>query len=88
MASPPIKSPCYYGINIPRESELIAANKTIEEIRKDFAADSVEYLSVDGLKEAVRGEQTTTHCTGCLTGEYPLPPDTIDIEDIATKITH
>ena len=78
VASPPVKYPCYMGINIPTKEELIANVMSPDELAKCLGADSVVYLSVDGLHSAVRsGIQTTTnkppgHCTACLTGKYPV----------------
>lgn len=78
VASPPLKHPCYMGINIPTKEELIANTKTPDEIAKFFGADSLVYLSLDGLHSAVRkGIKATTkkpvgHCAACLTGEYPV----------------
>lgn len=68
IASPPIKYPCYMGIDIPTRHELIAAWKSVEEIRKSIGADSLHYLSVEGLKRAVGINEL---CIACLTGEYP-----------------
>lgn len=66
------------GINIPSTDELIASKRTVEEIAEKLDADSIQYLSVEGLKEAVqrgiRGKSKPVgHCTACLTGEYPVP---------------
>jgi amidophosphoribosyltransferase len=68
------------GINIPSVKELIAADRTVEEIAEKLGVDSLQYLSVDGLKAAVqnglRGKKTSIgHCTACLTNEYPVPID-------------
>lgn len=65
---PPIASPCYYGIDFPSPDELIAYNRTEEEIAKELGADRVVYQSLEGLKQAL--EQKTL-CTGCLTKTYP-----------------
>ncbi len=72
VASPPIKSTCHFGVDMATLSELIAANKTVDEITEYIDADSLAYLSVDGLMRAVRapGEE---YCKGCFTGEYPIP---------------
>ncbi len=67
ITSPPIVSPCFYGVDMPTYEELIANGKKIEEIRKYLGVDSLHYISIEGLKKAV-GEDS---CTGCLTGEYP-----------------
>ncbi|NJD98939.1 amidophosphoribosyltransferase [Thermococcus sp. LS1] len=68
IASPPIRYPCYMGIDIPTRHELIAAFGGIEKVMKAIGADSLAYLSVEGLKKAV-GKRGL--CTACLTGEYP-----------------
>jgi amidophosphoribosyltransferase len=70
ITSPPIIHPCYLGVDMATHDELIAANFTIEEIRQKIGADTLGYLSKEGLLQAVarkRGEM----CLGCLTGEYP-----------------
>lgn len=76
VASPPIKYPCYMGINIPTKEELIANIIPLDQIAKEFGADSVHYLSLDGLKKAVsegiKADQESGHCTACLSGEYPV----------------
>jgi amidophosphoribosyltransferase len=65
---PPISHPCYYGIDFPSASELVAYNRTDEQIAKELGADKVVFQSIEGLKEAL-GQKNL--CTGCLTGEYP-----------------
>ena len=72
ISCPPTISPCYYGIDTPRRSELIAATHTIEEIRKFLNADSLRYLSLEGLLSAVNS-QRAAYCTSCYTGKYPVP---------------
>lgn len=67
ITCPPIRAPCFYGINIPTYSELIAYGKSIEEIRNYFEVDSIGYLSIEGLKETL-GDSI---CTGCLDENYP-----------------
>lgn len=79
ISSPPTMWPCFYGIDTPTRSELIAATHDVEEIRKYLQADSLGYLSLAGLLEAVRGPGKDTetggarHCHACFSGEYPLP---------------
>lgn len=83
IASPPLKYPCYMGINIPTREELIANKLDNVKLAKHVGADSLSYLSVEGLVEAVRYRMDNResnyigHCTACLTGEYPdeLPGD-------------
>jgi len=72
VASPPIKSTCHFGVDMATLSQLIAANKTVEEIRDYIDADSLAYLSVEGLRRAVKAEENS-YCNGCFTGKYPIP---------------
>ncbi|KAH1017062.1 amidophosphoribosyltransferase isoform X1 [Dendroctonus ponderosae] len=84
IASPPLKFPCYMGINIPTREELIANAKDFEDIALKVGADSLHYLSVEGLVRAVQKDikvqgRKIGHCTACLTGEYPGGvPDNLD----------
>src|SRR5205814_1284363 len=71
ISCPPTISPCFYGIDTPRRSELIAATHTLEEIRKYLDADSVGYLSLEGLLSSV-GTRRASYCTSCYTGQYPV----------------
>ncbi|CAH2068218.1 unnamed protein product, partial [Iphiclides podalirius] len=83
IASPPLKYPCYMGINIPTREELIANKMDSFKLAEHVGADSLEYLSVEGLVSAVHYNMKTPsdglggHCTACLTGDYPggLPDD-------------
>jgi len=80
VASPPLRYPCYMGINIPTKKELIANTLDCEELAKQVGADSLAYLSVEGLVTAVQKDlsaENRGHCTACLTGDYPggLPDD-------------
>ena len=69
VSSPPVVSPCFYGIDISNQGELIAASESVEEIRKHIGADSLAYLSVEGMLAAV--QEGNLHCTACFTGNYP-----------------
>ncbi|HEX8710639.1 MAG TPA: amidophosphoribosyltransferase [Terracidiphilus sp.] len=80
ISCPPTISPCFYGVDTPRKSELIAANNSIEEIRRFIEADSLAYLSLEGLKKACDGGEGNTFCTACYTGNYPT--QWVDVEDI------
>jgi len=71
VGSPPIIAPCYFGIDMPTREELIAAHKTIEGIREIIGADSVNYLSLEGLIESV-GIPEKKLCLACLTSRYPV----------------
>ena len=72
VCAPPIKHPCHLGVDMAAYNELIAANKSIEEICSFVGADSLGYLSIDGLLSAVKDEGDS-HCTGCFTGNHPIP---------------
>src|SRR5581483_10911399 len=71
ISCPPTISPCYYGVDTPTKDQLIAANKNVEQIRQFLGADSLAYLSLEGLKQAAGEGEQTTYCTACYTGEYP-----------------
>ncbi len=74
VSCPPTVSPCYYGIDTPRASELIAAENSVEEIRGFVGADTLGYLSLGGMMRALRGAQPEDGrwCTACWTREYPV----------------
>jgi amidophosphoribosyltransferase len=71
ISCPPTISPCFYGVDTPQREELIGATKSIEEIRQFIDADSLGYLSLDGLLTAV-GPARESYCTSCYTGQYPV----------------
>jgi amidophosphoribosyltransferase len=74
ISSPPIKNPCFYGIDTSRREELIANDKTIEEVRQIIEADTLTFLSAEGMVEAIGGNgegETGGHCLACFTGNYP-----------------
>ena len=71
ISAPPIQHPCHYGIDMSTREEMIAHGRTVEEIADELGADSLHYLSLDGVYEAV-GVSRDTHCDACFTGEYPL----------------
>src|SRR5579863_10420411 len=71
ISCPPTISPCFYGVDTPSKKELIAANKSVEEIRVYIGADSLAYLSLDGMKQACGEGESATYCTACYTGKYP-----------------
>lgn len=76
IASPDLKYPCFYGIDIQKPSELIGANYSVDEIRDIIGADTLEYLSVDGLIEAIDlkcDNQYSGLCTAYFDGKYPTP---------------
>ena len=87
ISCPPTVSPCYYGIDTPRRSELIAATHTVDEIEKYLQADSLSYLSLEGLLKAVR-QGANRYCTSCYTAEYPVafPQDDESYQQLALKL--
>ncbi len=72
LASPPVRWPCYYGIDMPTREELIAAGKSVEEIQEYLGVDSLGYLSPEGMLDCVR-DNGETYCTACFTGDYRAP---------------
>ena len=72
VSCPPIRHPCFYGIDFPTKKELIACTHTLEETRRFLEVDSLGYLSLEGMLGAVSGDKTH-YCTACYTGRYPLP---------------
>jgi amidophosphoribosyltransferase len=71
ISAPAIKHPCHYGIDMSTREEMIAHGRSVEEVAAELAADSLHYLSLEGVYEAVGGSRET-HCDACFTGEYPL----------------
>src|SRR5947199_2645744 len=80
ISCPPTISPCFYGVDTPSKKQLIAANKSIEEIREYIGADSLAYLSLEGLKKACGEGESISYCSACYTGKYPT--EIIDVEEI------
>ncbi len=72
VSSPPIRYPCYYGMDFPSREELIAQERNVAEIREEIGVDSLGYLSVERLLESVPREEGQSYCTACFTGQYPI----------------
>jgi amidophosphoribosyltransferase len=72
ISCPPTIGPCYYGIDTPRREELIASRLSVEETRRFVGADSLGYLSLDGMMSAIGGE-ADDYCTACWTDRHPVP---------------
>jgi len=72
VSSPPTVWPCFYGIDTPNRQELIAASHTLDEITRYVTADSIGYLSLEGLRRAVGSEDGSGYCDACFTGRYPI----------------
>ena len=73
ISCPPVRFPCAYGIDFASRGELIASSKSVEEIRRILDADSLHYLSLEGLARSVA--HPDHYCRACMTGEYPVPPE-------------
>jgi amidophosphoribosyltransferase len=71
ISSPPIRHPCHYGIDMSTREEMVAHGRSVEEIAVELGADSLAYLSIEGVYEAV-GTPAEHHCDACFTGRYPL----------------
>ena len=71
IGCPPIRAPCYLGIDMKTRHQFAANERTVEEIRERLGADSLGYLTIPGLVRAI-GMAEPDICTGCLTGEYPV----------------
>jgi amidophosphoribosyltransferase len=71
ISAPPIKHPCHYGIDMSTREEMIAHGRTVDEVAAEIGADSLHYLSLEGVYEAV-GVSRTEHCDACFSGDYPL----------------
>ena len=87
ISCPPTISPCFYGVDTPRKSDLIAATHTLDEIRTFLEADSIGYLSLEGLLRAV-GSERRSYCSSCYTGIYPVefPRDEATYLQLALKL--
>ena len=87
ISCPPTISPCYYGVDTPSRNELIAATHSIDQIREFVEADSLAYLSLDGLRDAV-GKTQGSYCTSCYTGVYPVavPQNERAYQQLALKV--
>ena len=82
VACPPIRFPCFMGVDMASQAELIAANMSIDEICAHIGADSLGYLSVEGMMKALKAEDG--YCNACFTGEYPFSTP-IQLYDLQEK---
>jgi amidophosphoribosyltransferase len=71
ISAPPIRHPCHYGIDMSTREEMIAHGRTVAEVAAELGCDSLAYLSLEGVYEAIRGTRET-HCDACFSGDYPL----------------
>ena len=73
ISCPPVSHPCYYGMDFPTREELIGAQKSVQEIADHIGVDSLHYLSLDGMKQALDGHHEDRFCDACFSGNYPIP---------------
>jgi amidophosphoribosyltransferase len=73
VCSPPVRCPCYFGIDTPHRKDLISNGASIGELRASLGADSLAFISVEGLLESLGATAEQSYCLGCFTGEYPIP---------------
>jgi amidophosphoribosyltransferase len=73
IAAPAFIDVCYFGTDIDNREKLIAYNKSVDEIRQEIGADSLEYLSIESLRKITQDCKIKGLCTGCFTGKYPIP---------------
>ena len=78
IASPPTINPCFYGVDTPDKENLIAAQSSLKEIQEEIEADSLAFISIDGLYRAMgeknRNKENPQYCDACFTGDYPITP--------------
>jgi len=82
ISSPPLRYPCYYGIDMQTRDNFIADGKSIEDVRRIIGADSLIYQSIEGLIEAISDKRDRKFCTACFTGEYPVSASEFDLKRI------
>jgi amidophosphoribosyltransferase len=80
ISCPPTISPCFYGVDTPSKRDLIAANNSVEEVRRFIEADSLAYLSLEGLLQSCDGGEGNGFCVACYTGHYPTA--WVDVDEI------
>lgn len=85
ISSPPVRWPCYYGIDFATRAELIGGNLGVEEIRESIGADTLGYVSLDGLVEATQLPKDRL-CRACFDGHYPVPTEPVDLSSETTQL--
>jgi amidophosphoribosyltransferase len=73
VCSPPVRFPCYFGIDTPHRKDLISNGNSVTELCKSLGADSLAFISVEGLLESLDATEERSYCLGCFAGEYPIP---------------
>ena len=85
ITCPPIAHPCFMGVDMGRHEDLIAYKRTVDEIRAYVGADSLHYLSVDGMMRAL--QRKDGFCQACFTGQYPIPVDLSNVKTGFERVT-
>jgi len=86
VCAPPIRFPCHFGVDMATQRELIAANMTVDGVRQFIGADTLGYLSVEGLLKIVGGPARKPFCAACFTGQYPMPVQ-LEMDKLALERT-
>ncbi len=91
ISSPPTTDSCFYGVDTPERSALLAANNDVEEMRQLIGADSLQFISIDGLYRAMgqseRDQDSPHYCDACFTGEYPIPLTDMDSDQDSRQLS-
>ena len=87
ISAPPIRFPCHYGVDMSTTQEMVAHGRTVDEIAEHLECDSLAYLSLEGVYEAIRGERGT-HCDACFSGEYPLERTDVGERQVRARGAH
>ena len=85
ISSPPVRFPCFYGMNFPTVEELVAGNRSIEEVQEIIDVDSLCYLSLNGtVQSASQSQDSNNFCAACFSGEYPIKMKGINDQKVST----
>jgi amidophosphoribosyltransferase len=86
ISSPPMRFPCFMGVDIGSTKELVAAGRSVEEVRELIGADSLAYLSIPGLMRAIGRGTAQEFCRACFDGSYPVPvPQQLEMDKLALE---
>ena len=87
ISSPPMRFPCFMGVDIGSTKELIASGRTVEEVRTKVGADSLAYLSIPGLMRAIGRGTSQEFCRACFDGSYPVPvPQQLEMDKMQFEL--
>ena len=87
ISSPPVRFPCFYGMDFPTVEELVAGNREVEEVEKIIDVDSLSYLSLNGTVEAT-SQKIGNYCTACFSGEYPIDMKGENDQEVSTESSY